>query len=87
MGFDSSQLIRDKDFLSSEIEAVKNALPAGTRYSQEEESKSATARWRNADLDLERRIENMEKGLNGVECKLDYIENQSRRNNLRIDGL
>ena len=37
--------------------------------------------------DMEEELEDIERGLHKYEEKLEYLENQSRRNNVRIDGI
>lgn len=78
----TTDLKKSVDFLVAENEDLKSATSTSSQCSQESGSEAAGQ----ASSDIETRVKLLEKEL-GVEHKLDYIEDQSCRNNLRIEGL
>ena len=74
------------DGLSTKVDELKTSL----EFTQREVSELKTSHAMDAvssDRNYDKRIETIEKELSDLKEKAGYLENQSRRNNLRIDGI
>ena len=60
-------------------------LKASLKYSQQDIDDLKEAA--DAIDDMDEELEDIQRGLHKHKEKLDYLENQSRRNNVRIDGI
>ena len=74
----STQRTTQNQGVMKEVGAVNRKIDGLTKKVNDLQSENQTLKHENA---------NMQKQLNSVISKLDYIEGQSRRNNLRINGL
>ena len=74
----STQMTTQNQGVMKEVGAINRKIDGLTQKVNDLQSENQTLKHENA---------NMQKQLNSVISKLDYIEGQSRRNNVRITGL
>ena len=71
--------------LNTRIDKSVTELKASLEYSQQDIDDLKEAA--DAIDDMDEELEDIQFGLHKHEEKLEYLENQSRRNNIRIDGI